>query len=565
MNARLEIDDLAAGFAAHVAGWASNRGAASDVVSVLRIAATRVSSATSQGSVCIPLSALAADFKGRSEADLRAALLASRMVSDSRSAEVLPLVLDSSDRLYLRRYYDYETRLAASIAQRAGGTNPQPTQLRLDQMPDSQASVVDLALRGRLTVISGGPGTGKTTAVAMILGRILEKDSEARIGLAAPTGKAAARLLDTLRERAAQLPEKIRARLPTEAHTIHRLLGASPSEGRFRHDANHPVELDVLVVDEASMLDLSLAAHLVEAVPQDARLVLLGDKDQLAAVEAGSVFAELAARSRSRIADCVVWLNESHRFPANSGIGRLAADINAGEPDRALDWMTRGADEGVTWIDDPGGEIGLATRSRILQGYKPYLEAVRAHPDDPATVFRAFDRFRVLCAVRESPRGVRTLNHLLGRHARAAIDSPLDPGARSPWYPGRPVMVMRNDYVLRLFNGDTGVCLPGPDGSLAVWFADRAGAFRSVAPNRLPQHEDAWATTVHKAQGSEFETLLCVLPAAESPVLSRELVYTAVTRARSHVALAGSAEAFRAGCRRRTERHTGLLEKINAS
>jgi exodeoxyribonuclease V alpha subunit len=559
----LATSDLAAGFAAHAAGWAGNRGAPADSIEALKIAAACVGDATAQGSVCIPLSALIPHIGDKPVADLRTTLLASRIVGTPDSTEVLPLVLDSANRLYLRRYFDYERRLAANLLRRAATLGQAPVQLRLDEAPDSQRLALDLAMRRRLAIISGGPGTGKTTTVAQLLARILEQNPEARIALAAPTGKAAARLLDTLRERAAGLPEKVRARLPAEAHTIHRLLGVTSGAGRFRHDAANPLAVDVLVVDEASMLDLSLAVHLVEAVPETARLVLLGDKDQLAAVEVGSVFAELAARERSRLAQCVVWLTESYRFPASSGIGRLAADINAGEPERAMDSMTRGDGDSVTWIDDATAEISVATRSRILQGYVPYIEAVRGNLQDKAAIFRAFDRFRVLCAVRESGRGVRALNTLVGRHVRTEVDHPLDPGGRSPWYPGRAVMVMRNDYVLRIFNGDTGICLPVADGQLVVWFADWEGTFRAISPSRLPEHEDAWANTVHKAQGSEFDTLLFVLPAKESPVLARELAYTAVTRARTHVTLSGSSESFRAACVRKTEAHSGLADRLN--
>jgi exodeoxyribonuclease V alpha subunit len=562
LNGALVTSDLAAGFAANAAGWAGNRGAPADSIEALKIAAACVGEATAQGSACVPLAALIPHLAGKTVADLRSALLASRIVSTPDSLEVLPLVLDSANRLYLRRYFDYERRLATNLLLRAATQGQAPLQLRLDEAPDSQRLAVDLAMRRRLAIISGGPGTGKTTTVAQLLARILEENPEARIALAAPTGKAAARLLDTLRERAAGLPEKVRVRLPAEAHTIHRLLGVTPAPGRFDHDSANPLALDVLVVDEASMLDLSLAVHLVEAVPATARLVLLGDKDQLAAVEVGSVFAELAARERSRLANCVVWLSESYRFPASSGIGRLAADINAGEPERALDWMTRGPGQSVTWIDDAGADIGLATRSRILQGYAAYIETVRASLQDKAAIFRAFEQFRVLCAVRESARGVRALNALVGRHVRTELDHPLDPGGRSPWYPGRAAMVMRNDYVLRIFNGDTGICLPAADGQLGVWFADREGTYRAISPSRLPEHEDAWASTVHKAQGSEFDTVLFVLPANESPVLVRELAYTAVTRARTHLTLSGSSESFRAACLRKTETHSGLTDRL---
>jgi exodeoxyribonuclease V alpha subunit len=259
----------------------------------------------------------------------------------------------------------------------------------------------------------------------------------------------------------------------------------------------------------------------------------------------------------------VVWLTGSYRFPAGSGIGRLAADINAGEPDRALDWIARGAAESVRWIDDPGADPGAAVWTASSADMRPTSRRcartgmTRRRCSARSMGFECSAR----CANRHE--GVRALNALLSRQVRAALDHPLDPGPRSQWYPGRPVMVLRNDYVLRVFNGDTGVCLPGADGSLAVWFADRDGAFRAIAPSRLPEHEDAFAITVHKAQGSEFDALLCVLPGAESQVLSRELLYTAVTRARGSVTLAGSADAFRAACLRRTRRHTGLLDRLN--
>ena len=552
--------DLAVGFAAHLGAWAERAGASRDALAVLRVAAERVSQASAEGHVCVALHSLAEAFEGRAPAALRDALLASGMVSAGDDGAVRPLVLDGSGRLYLRRYFDYERRLAESLVRRAARRQEGAAAAR--PPGDAQQHAVETALRQRLTVISGGPGTGKTTSVALLLARILGENPAARIALAAPTGKAAARLLDTLRERARDLPAMVRERLPAESHTIHRLLGVTADAGRFRHHAGNPLAVDVMVVDEASMLDLALAARLVEAVPEEARIVLLGDKDQLAAVEVGAVFAELSAREGSPLAPSVVWLTKSHRFAPDSGIGRLAADINAGDPDRALAWLAANADPSVAWIEDAGAGLPPAARARILAGYAPYLEALRARMADPVAVFRALERFRVLCAVRDGARGVRELNRQLGEHARAALDHPLDSGGRSPWYPGRPVMVAKNDYVLRLFNGDVGVCLPDGAGALAVWFPEQGGAFRAIAPSRLPEHEDAWASTVHKAQGSEFDAVLCLLPEEPGPVAVRELLYTAVTRARDEVVLAGSADVFRAACLARTQRHSGLLERI---
>jgi exodeoxyribonuclease V alpha subunit len=553
-------DDLAAGFAEHLRLWARNRGAPPEALEALALVAGRASLATAEGSVCVPLAAIAQAFAGQPLAALRERLLASQMVGSLRSEEVLPLVLDDSNRLYLRRYFDYERRLAQNLVRRAapGDAPPAP-----GATPDGQRDAVELAMRTRLAIVSGAPGTGKTTAVAMLLERILGENPEARIALAAPTGKAAARMLDALRERAASAAPGMRERLPAESHTIHRLLGVTPQPGRFRHHAGNPLPLDAVVVDEASMLDLALAVHLVEAVPPGARLVFLGDKDQLAAVEAGSVFAELSAREGSPLARNVVWLTENHRFAPDSGIGRLAALVNAGEAGGALDWLRAGGDEGVALVEESGGELGAETRRRALAGYDAYIEALRRDPADRAAVFRAFERFRVLCAVRETRRGVNELNRLIAAQLRAALEHPLDSGTPHAWYPGRPVMVMQNDTVLRLFNGDVGICLPAGDGSLAVWFADARSGFRDLAPGRLPPHEDAFATTVHKAQGSQFDEVLLVLPAQPGRSAVRELLYTAVTRARQSVAISSSAEVFAAACTRAAERHTGLLDRMH--
>ncbi|CAL96466.1 exodeoxyribonuclease V subunit alpha [Azoarcus olearius] len=634
--------ELAAGFAERVAGWARARGAGEAALAALATAAQRLCLASAAGHVCLPLAAIAVevapewgeDDAGWDEqsalpwdegadpaavAALRSRLLESGAVvaaADLAAAahEAHPLVLDADDRLYLRRLYDLEGRLAQALRTRAeaapGAVADERVRALLaplfpapaGEAPDWQRIAVALALGRRLTVISGGPGTGKTTTVAALLGALLGLQPQARIALAAPTGKAAARMLEALRGRAASLPAALRAALPGEAHTVHRLLGVTPQPGRFRHHAGNPLPVDVLVVDEASMLDLALAARLLDALPPEARLVLLGDKDQLAAVEAGAVFAEVSAAraldaaevarlaaltgcsaaamadelgppagAAGALAGSVVWLTRSHRFAADSGIGRLAADINGGRGETALAWLAAGADPSARWLDDGEARPGAALWQAMETGYAPYLAALResaAQATPPAravaTAFAAFDRFRVLAAVHDGPRGLGALNAHLARWLRAQLAHPLDRGAGARWYPGRAVIVLRNDYLLGLYNGDVGLCLPDADGTLAVWFALQGGGFRALPPQRLPAHDDAFALTIHKSQGSEFEEVLVVLPAQPVRVLSRELLYTGVTRAAQRVCVAGGAAVFAAACERPTRRHSGLAARLGA-
>jgi exodeoxyribonuclease V alpha subunit len=318
-------------------------------------------------------------------------------------------------------------------------------------------------------------------------------------------------------------------------------------------------------------------------------VILLGDKDQLAAVEAGAVFSEIcadpamSAGMRERVAtltgidskridpaspveatplhDSAVWFSENFRFATDSGIGRLASLVNAGDGEQALTWLQSGGDSSVTWLDDGGRTPRVATTARAQQGYAAYCGAVRSNADLGA-ILDAFSRFRVLCAEREGARGVAGMNETLSHWFRATLDHPLDAGSRSPWYPGRPVMVLRNDYVLKLFNGDIGIVLPNDDGDLMAHFPDADGSFRAIAPARLPEHDTAFATSVHKAQGSEFDEVMLMLPSKASRVVTRELLYTGVTRARSRVAIASDAEVFAQGVVSRTSRHSGLIDRM---
>ena len=610
---------LADGFARHASRWAATEGANAATVAAVGRASAALSLAVSEGHVCLLLASLAAGARDDDApirldvAGWRAALLASGIVGTPEAPGALPLILDADDRLYLHRYFDYERRLARRLVQarhagaeaaRALGAGSADLRARLAELFAANAARLDgaadwqqlaaaLALRGRLTVISGGPGTGKTTTVVNLLACLVALAPDCRIALAAPTGKAAARMTDAIRQRAEHLPPALRDRMPATSSTVHRLLGVTPAG--FTHDAGNPLAIDALVVDEASMLDLALATHLLEAVPPTARIILLGDKDQLAAVESGAVFAELsvdptltadcvrdlaaltgtpasaivppAAATPSALQDCAVWFTRTYRFAADSGIGKLAGYVNTGQARAAADWLRAGTDADVTWLSDAVQASPEAALLAMEAGYAAYRQAVAADAMQVASITEAFGAFRVLCALRDGPRGVKALNAAMARRFRGALQLPgLDDGTgASPWFTGRPVLVLNNDYVLRLFNGDVGIALPGADGELLVHFPDAAapGGFRAIAPVRLPRHETAFAMTVHKSQGSEFDGVLVMLPEQRSRVLTRELLYTAITRARRRVTLVADGPVLEQAIAAATLRHSGLLSRLD--
>ncbi|MCB1908595.1 MAG: exodeoxyribonuclease V subunit alpha, partial [Rhodocyclaceae bacterium] len=428
-----------------------------------------------------------------------------------------------------------------------------------------------------------------------------------RIRLAAPTGKAAARLNQSIAAQVAGLDlralpdaETVRAAIPRQVTTLHRLLGSRPDSRLFRHDAGNRLALDLLVIDEASMVDLELIAAVAQALPAAARLVLLGDKDQLASVEAGAVLGQLcegaaAARYRpttagwlaeatgqrpaeafvdadgSALDQAVTMLRVSHRFDAASPIGRLATAVNADDAP-ALEALLASDDAALQWL--PGEQAGQALTETIVDGCRPWLESIQAGPGADADadadadefarrVLAAHAGFQVLCALRSGPWGAAGLN---ARIAEALQRAGLIP-ATTGWYAGRPVLVTRNDYGLGLMNGDIGICLPLPDGDggtrLRVAFpgADDPEQVRWLAPSRLQAVDTVFAMTVHKSQGSEFGHVALVLPERPSPILTRELLYTGITRARLRLTLAcaGGAGVLRQCVARRVIRAGGLL------
>ncbi len=622
-------------------------------------------------------------LNGLSLSDWLAALLYPDLVGTGAGAT--PLVL-AGPRLYLRRYWEYEQAVSAGIRARLARSATQRRVLPLDALrqtldvlfppatirPDWQKLACALAAPSAFSIITGGPGTGKTTTVVKLLALLQalalaeltpgKPPRPLRIRLAAPTGKAAARLNESIAGAVASLPlaglangEAVRATIPVIVTTLHRLLGSRPDTRHLRHHAGNPLALDVLVIDEASMIDLEMMAAVLAALPPSARLILLGDKDQLASVEAGAVLGQLCQRAGAGhytpdsrdwltaatgercdpdlidpagtlLDQAIVMLRHSHRFAADSGIGQLAQAVNAGDCAAVLDiWIHDHPDLALAAVEhseDPGfrslirdGQIAAAgptqaprVPSAILPtlpplasssfpetpatprnltmlkpppippwvGYRHYLTILHQGRPAPEADTGAFDawarmvlkaqgQFQVLCALRRGPWGVEGLNQSI---AQVLQEARLIEATRG-WYLGRPVLVTRNDYGLGLMNGDMGITLaypanPGQPEILRVAFpaGDGQDGIKWVLPSRLQAVETVYALTVHKSQGSEFTHVALVLPENPSPILTRELLYTGITRARNYLTLVrpGGEMVLTQAIRRQVLRASGLME-----
>lgn len=537
-----------------------------------------------------------------------------------------PLVLDG-ERLYLRRYWRDEQLVAHAVRERAlgpvlaGDAAGDIAAIRhwLDVLfpgaanapdcaaPDWQKIACAVAMRGKLGIITGGPGTGKTYTVARLLALLFatatQRSGGLRVALAAPTGKAAARLKQSIDAALDELADRVGADLPLRelaarmgaARTLHSLLGARPDTRAFRHHAGNQLDVDVLIVDEASMIHLEMMAALLAALPASATLILLGDKDQLASVEAGAVLGDLcveaeagcyAAETLAYVADAsgvtipasfagaggpiaqqTVMLRESRRF--GGPIGALALAVNRGDATAALQELRAGTGGKLAWRDpaQPADVLQLALdgRADAPGGYSSYLTLLKAGAPDGdeagylawvTTVLRAFEGFRILCAVRDGEWGVSGLNQAIEQRLQSAALL----RRSGEWYVGRPVMVTRNDYATGVFNGDIGLTLADParPGALRVYFSEGEGV-RSVLATRLRNVETAYAMTVHKSQGSEFQHTVLVLPRESNGTLARELIYTGITRARSHFTLVTpNHQVLLEAIAQRTQRSSGL-------
>ncbi len=517
-----------------------------------------------------------------------------------RPGDTSPFIL-AGQRLYLHRYLAYEDLVARDIKAR-GKVEMEVPDSAIEfanklfppgpARPDWQKLAALNAVARRFSVVSGGPGTGKTRTVAAMMAIIQHCYSPGSLSMAlcAPTGKAAARLTESIHSALGSLkklglPDETANALPVEAMTVHRLLGTGFRPGFFRFNRENPLPWDVVIVDEASMLDLPMMAHLCEALSRDARLIFIGDHCQLASVEAGSVLADIcfgrdkfAYSSRFRqmaerageflgndsdcpeiqgpekprhfLRDCIITLEHNFRFEAGSGIHELANAVNKGSVSDVLELLSKGDVNGVRFVNDR--EAGLA--EFLEKELEIFISSILEN-DDIYHAIASLDNLRILCAVKDGPHGSRNVNDF------AAWRFFRQPARTNRLFKGLPVIIRRNDYNLGLFNGDTGMVWKDRHGRLKVCFQSN-DSVRSFSPSMLPRFDPAWAVTVHVSQGSEFDRVLLVLPPASSLMAGRELLYTAITRARKEIVIWGSVSALEHCIKQHTARESGLKDLL---
>lgn len=595
-----------------------------------------LSAQTGAGHVCLPLNIIQKDqlFDGRqkefaqeiwqkmgkpSAKKIVEELTHCHCVNQSRDYSSFPIILDN-EYLYLQRMWSYEEKVAQFFRREQSIVDIDENELikvlnqlfpatKENQETNWQKVAASVAITSPISIISGGPGTGKTTTVAKILAAfvMLTSNEKPIIQLAAPTGKAAARLTESLGNALAQLnlSEEENKWMPKQAQTIHRLLGAQPESQQVRYHKDNPLQLDILVVDEASMVDLPMMARLIDALPLKCHVIFLGDKDQLASVEAGAVLGDICRFSEdgfsqkrfdqinhltqgelvkstdtipvsqtpvSVVSDSLCLLRKSYRFGEDSGIGQLAFAVNKGQTKTAITLLKKAEispqqleivlePQDVSFIALESKESYLLMIQDAVNAYREYLTLVsqKASPD---IILNAFNQYRLLCARREGPFGVSGLNDRIEMllHRQRLIRRPTN--SYQSDYIGRPIMIQRNDSTLGLFNGDIGIMLNNDEGEMKAFFQLPDGKLKAIQPSRLPQHETAYVMTVHKSQGSEFTHTALVLPDKFSPVVSRELLYTALTRAKKKLSLYASESMVRMAIQTRIQRRSGLIDKL---
>lgn len=580
------------------------------------IGAALVSSATAKGNICLDLGSVTAGQRETyhnvewpsvfPKLEVWLEKLRNSPVVGT-PGEFCPLILDKNNRLYLYRYWEYEKTLAELIRRRV---KEDITDIDTSLLKESlqrlfpEKSEKDInwqkvsamtAVMKRFCVITGGPGTGKTYTVAKILSIWLEqaRGKKLRIFLCAPTGKAAAKLGESIKKAKQEINcrETIKQAIPVQTYTIHRMLRPLPGSPYFGYHAENPLPADVVIVDEASMVDLALMSKLISSIPMTATLILMGDRDQLASVEAGSVLGDICHRNNMEIfsqeyaktieviadekintsiqlhekgqglADGIVVLKKSLRFNQTGKIQQLSHAVNHGDRKSFFVMLKNNEGRGIQWEElKASTDKHSIIAGKIVEGYAGYLMA-----HDPYTALERFNRFKLLCAMKVGRYGAFSLNRLAEEVLIQKKLITMDMANDYPWYQGRPVLITKNDYSLGLFNGDMGIAMKDPtEGSskLYVFFAEASGEVKRYSPYRIKEHETAYAMTVHKSQGSEFDHVCLVFPDKDYPVLTRELVYTGITRARKSVLLWGSESVFTTAISRKIQRTSGLRDAL---
>jgi exodeoxyribonuclease V alpha subunit len=573
-----DYSELAYQFAKYIERQDNN----SDALIVLT--AALLSEAVSKGHVCLNLVRVGELGMGLDEILPDSVALWVTKLREShlvgKAGDLTPLVLTDSGLLYLYRYWQAEHQVAVLIRERLKSVALQDETLLKQYIAnwtssqpelDWQKVAVLMALTRQFCVISGGPGTGKTTIVIRLLEAFSNQDKTLRVALAAPTGKAAARM-----QQAIAMVRQDSSKEDVLAKTVHRLLGITPNNEQGKYNAENPLAVDVLIVDEASMIDILLMSKILKALPKTARLILLGDSKQLASVDSGAVLADLcrayagfsecfaegvlrltgqalpSVKATSLMADTVVILKHSYRFDKQSEIGQLAQSVQAGDSDKFINVLMRAGD--TIWWQKKMDKATIV--KRVMKLYFTFFEAIKTQ-QDPLTCMQLFEKTQVLCALNNGAESVDSVNSLIERAL-----------AKQSWrthqgfYHGRPIMVMKNDYSQGLFNGDTGLVMNNDQGVLAACFLDNR-MLRWVPLNRLPAHETAYAMTVHKSQGSEFEEVCIILPEQGTALLTRELLYTAMTRAKVKISLIATESILIQAVTSQQDREMGLMMEID--
>jgi len=547
-----------------------------------------------------------------------------------KAGDYKPLILDKGF-LYLRRYWQYQQKLADQIKSRLTLEEVDDdfeswAQQRLDYYfgeaqegaeTDWQKVAAERALKNKFLIISGGPGTGKTTTITRILALLIEANkkhspaepvectplvlhdtndnqkhtppllhdaqSSLKILLAAPTGKAAIRMLDAINQAQGELNalDEVLKQMPKQASTIHKLLGYIPEKVSFKHHKNHPLNADVVLIDEASMIDIAMMSKLIEAVPAHAKLILIGDKNQLSSVETGSVFADMCdglskeksplppaggglgrgeeelAKKDEKKQSHIITLQKNYRFKKDSAIGQLAIATNQGDSKTVLEILKDKAKPSCQLIAPSTIEANQIP-AELIAPWENYLQVLNNPQSSTADIFKAFNQYRILCTLRRGLNGSTIMSNLI-ETALAKQGYFSQKQSQKAWYHGRPIMITQNSYSKGLFNGDTGICLI-KNGEVKVYFpADgEPEGFKSLAPVRLPAFETTWAMTIHKSQGSEFEKVTLILPHEVMPLLTRQLIYTGITRAKEQVSIVASEVVLNAGVKTEVVRATQI-------